>query len=359
MKGNVGKGTRYNIHNLLKVAVMRKGRVGLVDFSDLKLSYFQTRSDDEPDVVVYLGPFEPRLRGTSVIDGKYYVGDDYIYCSEREGQTRWRVAISGWQSGPMALELETAPVPWAPLARVYDLYWLLLTRIIEYRLLSKGYVLLHAAGLEREGGATVLAGRGGSYKTTLAMRAVRDRGWRFMGDDRVILGPEAVYAFPTSLPVFQYMTRHLAHEDAWTPFDKLRFLLELRSQRLSKVVQFEICDRSPLRSLCLLSNGSHLREETLQVMGLDDTVALLLANNRLEDYVAAAGVGVRSAPFLRYMYAYSTVHPDSGPARYWERSARCLRGLLEDAQAIKVSTSPLSERGLSLLENLLVMSGAP
>ena len=78
----------------------------------------------------------------------------------------------------------------------------------------------------------ILAGRGGSFKTTLCMDLIRKKGCNLLGDDRVLIGNGSAYSFPMSLPVFSYMLQNLDHENAWAFSHKLELLRQLRNNSL-------------------------------------------------------------------------------------------------------------------------------
>ncbi|WP_327378818.1 hypothetical protein OG393_33440 (plasmid) [Streptomyces sp. NBC_01216] len=88
---------------------------------------------------------------------------------------------------------DTVELRWADwLARVF----------FASRLLASGWRMLHASAVEVEGKALVfLAGRCGG-KSTLAHRAVRELGGRFLADDLVLIGPGGVVVgWPTRVAV--------------------------------------------------------------------------------------------------------------------------------------------------------------
>lgn len=76
---------------------------------------------------------------------------------------------------------------------------------LQVALLSRGATFLHAAGVERDGRALIFPSWGGIGKTALVSHLVRDRGWRLLGDDLVILSSEGIcWAFPKPLAVYSY-----------------------------------------------------------------------------------------------------------------------------------------------------------
>ncbi|HEX8303008.1 HprK-related kinase A [Sphingomonas sp.] len=68
---------------------------------------------------------------------------------------------------------------------------------LQMALGARGYLLLHASGVERDGRAVLMTGISGAGKSTLAALLMA-RGWRLMGDEFILIEPETglAYAFP-------------------------------------------------------------------------------------------------------------------------------------------------------------------
>ncbi|KQN31461.1 serine kinase [Sphingomonas sp. Leaf34] len=68
---------------------------------------------------------------------------------------------------------------------------------LQMALGARRYLLLHASAVERDGRALLMTGVSGAGKSTLAT-LLAARGWRFMGDEFVLLDPVTaqVHAFP-------------------------------------------------------------------------------------------------------------------------------------------------------------------
>ena len=68
---------------------------------------------------------------------------------------------------------------------------------LQVALGHRRHLLLHAAAVERGGRAIVMTGESGAGKSTLAT-LLGARGWRFMGDEFVLLDPATgmIHAFP-------------------------------------------------------------------------------------------------------------------------------------------------------------------
>lgn len=68
---------------------------------------------------------------------------------------------------------------------------------LQMALGARGYLLLHASGVERDGRAVLMTGISGAGKSTLAALLMA-RGWRLMGDEFILIDPATgmAHAFP-------------------------------------------------------------------------------------------------------------------------------------------------------------------
>jgi hypothetical protein len=65
---------------------------------------------------------------------------------------------------------------------------------------SRGYVMLHASAVARDGRVVIAVGDKGSGKTTLALSAALTRGYRYLSNDHLILYRDGGRLVATSLP---------------------------------------------------------------------------------------------------------------------------------------------------------------
>jgi hypothetical protein len=65
---------------------------------------------------------------------------------------------------------------------------------------ARGYVMLHASAVARDGRVVIVAGDKGSGKTTLALSAALTRGYRYLSNDHLILYRDGGRLVATSLP---------------------------------------------------------------------------------------------------------------------------------------------------------------
>jgi hypothetical protein len=104
-------------------------------------------------------------------------------------------------------------VPRDPLARVrymragrrakktHRLFFKLLYYVAYYPMIwhlerTRGWGLLHASALEREGRGIILAGHGGVGKSTLALSLMADPSFRFISDNLLLHDGERIYTLP-------------------------------------------------------------------------------------------------------------------------------------------------------------------
>lgn len=71
---------------------------------------------------------------------------------------------------------------------------------LQVALGHRRHLLLHAAVAERDGRAVVMTGESGAGKSTLAA-ALSMRGWRFLGDEFALIGPDDGLLYPFPRPV--------------------------------------------------------------------------------------------------------------------------------------------------------------
>ena len=128
------------------------------------------------------------------------------------------------------IEIDASPL--LGLSR-HVLYTNVVEALLRFVLVSKGYVLLHSAGLEVEGKATLLSAQTDTGKTSTVINLVRERHWRFISDDMAIIDPAGfVRTFPKPMTLsYHTMTRAV---DVATLSPKKRMQLQVQSRVHSK-----------------------------------------------------------------------------------------------------------------------------
>ena len=341
----------YNIQNILKSQIIRDAKPGFSDLLNLRFSCFQVEQVDEPDIVLNIGRFTPSNQNCYLVDHKYYIKENYFYCRESEGKASWEVEITGLEHGDTTInlhidrKLQIQPVDLLRVPLFLPLAFLL--RTIEYKLGTKGYFLTHSAAVSKDNQAYLLSGRAGGFKTSLCMDFVRRAGFTCLGDDRVILHKDGVLNFPMNSAIFEFMVKRLPDETHFGILKQLQFVAaHLRSKH--KKARENGDKSAKLKAVFLVAKGSGLHtNKQVKFVPLpgtfsDQVVDSFLLSNRLEDFsgMGMPGFGISSAPFLRYMLAYTFVFPDSLVAT-WERDmAGYLRNTLENIPIYRIEIPP-------------------
>lgn len=336
----------YNIHNIVKFRIVRNKRYDFGDLINLKFCSFQVDEVDKPDIVLNIGKFTPSNRDCYLIDYKYHIKDNYLYCQDSEGKVGWEFEISGLEHGDTVINFHVSK-RFRPQSIVNLLYiplflpQILLLSIIEYKLSTKGYFLIHSGAISKDNQAYLLSGRAGCFKTTLCMEFVRRAGFTWLGDDRAILYQDKVLGFPMNSAAFEFVTRHLTDETHWGFLRQVHFAAEQLFSRHGKTDKRE-AKSAELKALLLIARSNRQRDDRrvtfdpLPQSHLEQIVNSLLISNRLEDFIGMAGLGINSGPFLKYMLAYSFVFPNSSIETREEKLAENLKNSLGEIPVYKV-----------------------
>ena len=318
----------YNLHNILKFKIIRNSNHGLRDLINLKFSFFEVEGVDKQDITLIIGKFTPSNEHCYLVDHKYYIKENYFYCKDGEGKAEWEVEILGFEDENTTINFNSKIGGFQSFMNPDFIAQSLLLRIIEYKMALKGYLLAHAAGISKEGEAYVFAGRGGTFKTSLCMDFIRKAGFEFLGDDRVIIHKDEVFAFPMGLRVFCFMCDHLPNEKSWNFSNKVRFAKCLCDTKSKKDSSVKMGKLSKLKSLFFIVK-TNKEVITARKISLKEAVDRLIINNRLEDFISLSGMGIKSGPHLKYALAYSYIFPDSQIVPQDKYLEKTLRSIIE------------------------------
>lgn len=325
----------YNIYDILKFKISKDMRYGLIDIINLKFSFFKVENVDDIDITLNIGPFKPSNENCCLVDHKYYVKENYFYCKDSEGKVKWEVEIIGFEYGHTTINFRDDMHGFNSIINPDFIAQNFLLRLIEYKLSRKGYFLSHSAGISKNGEAYILAGRGGTFKTSLCMDFIRRKGFEFLGDDRVIIHKDRIFCFPMGIHVFGFMCNHLRNENCWTFFNKVRFanfLWHLKSENNRSIDVGKPCTLKKLFFMVKTNKD----EIVCRDMTFEEVANKLIINNRLEDFIGLSGY-INSGPFLKYVLAYSYIFPDKILNRLQEELVAVLNNILENVPIHEIS----------------------
>lgn len=299
----------YNIHNILKFQITRDKKRNFMKDLNLEFSFFEVEEDmDDPDIVLNIGKFIPSNNDCYLIDHKYHIKENYIYCKDFGGKAKWAVEIFGFEDGATTINYN-GRVPWSAALFPDRLPQnIILQPLIEYKLCKKDYLLIHSAGISNNNKGYVLAGRPSAFKSTLTMDFVRRTGFSWLGDDRVIIHKDKILSFPVSPITFNFKCKYLPTEEFQGFLDKIRFVKYLHHNIDCENCDAPISKSSKLEALLFIArtNRGVIKKRSVY---LEETVDKLVENNRAE---------MMLLHFYKYMLAYSFVFPDSKIAAYWD-----------------------------------------
>jgi 4-amino-4-deoxy-L-arabinose transferase-like glycosyltransferase/putative flippase GtrA len=187
-----------------------------------ELAYFRTAATTKPDIRI-------RIRR---VGGFFGTKVRLLRDGERVTYREHLGVLGADFNVTMGTPIEVEASPLLALSR-HVLYTNVVEALLRFVLVSKGYVLLHSAGLEVNGEATLLSAQTDTGKTSTVINLVRERHWRFISDDMAIIDPAGfVRTFPKPMTLsYHTMTRAV---DASTLSPKKRMQLQVQSRVHSK-----------------------------------------------------------------------------------------------------------------------------
>jgi dolichol-phosphate mannosyltransferase len=279
---------RYNVADLLAIES---------DVELRELRYFGTSRIGPPDIRIKIAFVAPRPTTRVLFEAK---GDKLVY-REHLGPLSANFSLKMGDPIDIVVSPTLAMSP-------HVVYTNIVEAFLRFLLVSKGYVLLHSAGLVGEHGATLLSAQTDTGKTSTVISLVRSRGYRFLSDDMTIIDPrgEAIsYPKPMTL---SFHTMGVAKDGRLSLADRsalaiqsrlhsksgrsvgkalgernlpimtvnsaVQFLVPPPKHRIEDLFECRVGGRAPIRSIVLMERG----EETLEQVDLDATVAKLIEN---------------------------------------------------------------------------------
>lgn len=325
----------YNIHDILRLKIVVNRKLGLMRLLNPEYYFFEVDEVADPDIILNIGKFTPSNDDCYIVDDKYDIKENYFYCEDYEGDVKWKVEIYGFEEGPMIVNLDIK-LPWTrAIIPFLGTQMFLLSPLIEYKLHEKDYFLIHTAGVSKDNNAFLFAGRGGSFKTTLAMDFVRKARFRFLGDERVIIHKNEVLSYPWDFIGFNFKCENLPTEDYRGFLDRIRLVNYIRNNYGDRNnLKVNVDNSSILKYLFIVSRKSKQKQTIIKRdVNFEEVINKLIINNKLEmtKLTMPNLRGFAANPYLKYMLAYAFVFPSSHVTRYWNNMREGLKKILGEA----------------------------
>lgn len=329
----------YNIHNIVKFKIVDKNNFFNRLFSDVFVQYknFESEEIDKPDITIYLGNFTSSNQDCCILDDKYYVREDYLYCKgDSYKLAKWEFEISGFESGNMIACISNNSIGSMFISgNIIDF-------LIHYKMNEKGYPMVHASCVSKNTHAQLFSARSGGGKTTIALNLL-DNGFDFLGDNFITLHENNVLSFLSPLNIFTYNLTPIIKGNFGV---KSRIVLSFKNLlykvtmgyvkiftkiNVKDIFMEKIIDKSQLEAMFII-----IPKEKFQIgrIGKDELIEHLVMNQKLD-----------SPYFLKYILEYSYMFPESKLANHWNRYKDILgRNLSDDILFYKVEVPQRYDR---------------
>ena len=320
----------YSIHDIVTFKIINKTNFFHKFVSNLDIGYknFEVKNLTNTDFTVHLGDFIPSNQDCYILDDKYYIRKNYVYCKENSYKlAKWKLEISDFESDNTIIRISSNLIGNMLIAPIIDF-------LIQFKLNEKGYSLVHASCVSKDSHAYLFSTLSGGGKTTIAMYFV-EKGFDFLGDNFVILHGNNVLSFLSPLNIFTYNLtpiiksnlgvgkmiildlKHLLYKMTGG-YAKIFTKINVRNAFSNKVV-----DNSKLDSVSILIPKKEFHIENISK---EELINHLVINQKLE-----------LISFLDYMLDYSYMFSESNMATHWTRYKENLRkNISEDIPIYKI-----------------------
>ncbi len=293
--------------------------------------YLNYRTDfiapEEIDFTITFGSFVPRLEGCTILDGKYYIRNNYFYCKRDHYKALgWAIEIIGLNSPSLHVRVNIYP-GYARALRLSQimLEGIIIDFLIHYVLVEKGLAMVHGSCISRNNRAVIFVARGGAGKTTFATRLI-EQGFDYISDNYTILaGSSRALGFVEPLNLFNYnISKHIRSSLRFSQKAELLvkgwcFKITMGYVKLFTTINpvevFPVNGQLPEVCLvCILlpvSGG----EPALKVVGTTrEKMIEYICYNQMQEFQHCD----------RYLTSYGFVFPESNVYHHWQRYREAL-----------------------------------
>jgi len=257
----------YDIHGLLKIS----------SYSPVFIpNYFRsTLTCDQQDIILRLrkGREDPDQNFTQIASGLYYKKDERLVVSSVRifGVTiSWSLKQLWETPTEIALsreyEILSKTLLKMPISTVFPIQ-AYVQHVLHLKLLSKNHTFLVGGCFEPNDNspAIIISSMGEMGKTTTTLKALREVGGKYLGDDMTIINKDGtIYAYPKPLRSRRFNTPLISVESHVPPIQVLG------SQAMIKKV-------SKVGAVCLLERG---KRDEVKLINREEALGKLLAISR-------------------------------------------------------------------------------
>jgi hypothetical protein len=246
------------------------------------------------------------------MDSQYYIKEDYLFYYDKTYKLGgWiQFDIKGIDEGKTFIRVQAnwIGMPFVP-GRLIDFF-------IHYKLTQKGVSVIHASGISWGEEGILFSGRGGGGKTFIALHAVLDEQFKFLGDNFILVKNDRIFSFPSDLNLFDYNL----HPKIWKCMTDKEKAIFISRSLLYKLSNRHIKIFTPISPVMVfpdsIESNAHLntfysllsgREFDLRRIDHGLILDRTVSNQKLEFF-----------EFTRHIKQYATLFPKADFARHWE-----------------------------------------
>lgn len=331
--------TYYCLHDILKFKIATNNKFNLLKDINFFFSYFESKPHIDSDIILNIGRFAPSNENCTLVDHKYFIKENYFYCRDSDGRAKWEVEIFGFDHGKVRINFHSKILGIEQiLFPDYLAQNIILRPLIEIKLLEKGYISIHGLGIEKEGDAYILAARGGAHKTRIAMDIMKNREYKLIGDDRVILSKDGyVFSYPLFFNLVRFRADNMNEEHISLFSDKIKMIRYLNSKSCDRNSMEIITNKSKLKKIFLVARKNKQIDSKISELNAKEITERIVNSNRMEMLSSGISSSLGFIPLLRYMQAYSYVFPTSSISQYWLNLQYSIQSIVEKVSVHEVT----------------------
>ncbi|WP_153015968.1 phosphoenolpyruvate carboxykinase (ATP) [Methanofollis ethanolicus] len=328
----------YSLHNSLNITLKDKRDYlsRQVSLFEKDYDYFSTsKTFDTPDLVIELGKFTPQIDCNLVENDIYKVKDDYLFGSFKYKIAKYQFELSNFNKSDKEKPILLRIQPNFFGNRV--IHEQVIDYIVYFMLNQRGICSLHASGVCKNDHSILFTGPGGAGKTSFSLSCLKE-GFKFLGDDRILIHNGYTFEFP-ECPGFkqgniQYISDIISRKNRMG-LSLNRFLETVTLGYIGGFVYLKSRDvfpqyigrKSRLKTIICIQ-PSYKYEIT--PIDTEKVIDHFYTNQLFEN-----------RRFLRHVYNYSTIYPSNELEKDLDRYAQNLQANIpKDIEAYEIRLRP-------------------
>jgi hypothetical protein len=314
----------YNVHDIIKFNIeINSPFEKLFGNTELQYRSFEVNSVDSIDFSIYIGHFNPDTQDCHILDDNYYIKSNYLYVKNDSYKlAKWHLELSGIDGSSLNVKVDGNPFAYM----FFSGY--IIDFLIHYMLNKKGYTIIHSSGVSTNDKCVLFSARGGGGKTTISLNLV-DAGYKFMGDNFIVLNSGSAFSFCSPLNIFNYNLTGLVKKNLSLKenilltikniiykftFGYVKLFLKIHPDT---ILAGGLTKVATINALFLII-PTNQNTFTLKIIEEKALIKHLVWNQQLE-----------FSYFIKYLLAYSYIFPNSDFSLHWNNYEKNLSLNLE------------------------------